>query len=120
MYFKESDIEIHNSKGVNNDARNFAVVKMNSKFISNYLHLTDAYTDSIVIWGSSEAEMKHTSLGNINWNRCTFRAGIDSNINLDSVYYIDVNYTRIAKGVFKNYKRFVCTDDKSNASIIEG
>ena len=123
MYFKASEVEIHNSEGVNNNARNFAVIEMNSKFKSNYLHLPDAEWNCIDIFSSSKAEMKHTSLGNINWDRytsCTFRARFDSNINLDSVYYTYLNYTRRTQDLFKNYKGIVCTDDTSSASMIEG
>ena len=139
MYFKASEVEIHNSEGVKNNARNFAVVKMNSKFKSNYLHLPDAEWNCINILSSSKAEMKHTSLGSINWVSsskaemkhtslgsinweiyCTFHARFDSNINLVSVYYTDLNYTRKTQGLFKNYENIVCTDDTSNASIIEG
>ena len=118
MYCKASVVEIHNSEAVNNSARysgNFGVIKMNSKFRSNYLHLHKAQGNCFVILSSSEAELKHTYLPNWEYY-CTFVAEINSQILLDSVYYTDLT-TRIPI-LSGNNQNSICTDYTSNAKGI--
>ena len=105
MYLETSAVEIHNSDAVNNSASysgNFGLVKMNSKFKSNYLHLLQAEKSC------SEIEMTHTFLLNLETN-CTFDAESDSQIRLDSIYYTEIS---------ESNENIVCTDDTSKAQRI--
>ena len=115
MYSTASVIEIHNTEGINNTAEktgSFGVITVNSKFESNYLHLSEDGGNYIIISNSSKADLKHTYLSSLR-GYCPIVSTFGSDITVDYIYLTDQNDKKHIDS--ENRKTIVCTDGTSSA-----